>query len=182
MIRINLLPYREIAKKETQSRQIILLGGAFVLFLLILAGVQFYLWNSIGNLKEDLKTKEERLATLKKTIGEIERFKKEKQVLEKKLSIINELEKNRSYPVRMLADIASQVPVKDLWLDKLTQNGTALQLEGRARDNFALVRFMRNLEGSMYVQSVELVSSKQNEVAGVKLQQFSLSCVLRGGV
>ena len=84
--------------------------------------------------------------------------------------------------MRMLADIASQVPVKDLWLDRLTQSGMNLQLEGRARDNFAVVRFMRNLEGSMYIQSVELISSKQSELAGIKLQQFNVSCVLRGGV
>jgi type IV pilus assembly protein PilN len=182
MIRINLLPYREIARKETQSRQIFMVAGSFLFFVLVLAAVQLYMWNSISSLKADLKTKEEKLVALKKVIGEIDQYKKEKQILEKKLAVINDLEKNRTYPVRMLADIASQVPVKDLWLDRLTQNGMALQLEGRARDNFAVVRFMRNLEGSMYIQSVELVSSRQNEQAGFKLQQFSLSCILRGGV
>jgi type IV pilus assembly protein PilN len=182
MIRINLLPYREIAKKETQSRQIIVVAASFLLFVMILAAVQIYMWTSINSLKADLKAKEEKLVALKKIIGEIDQFKKEKQILEKKLAVINDLEKNRTYPVRMLADIASQVPVKDLWLDRLTQSGTVLQLEGRARDNFAVVRFMRNLEGSMYIQSVELISSKQSELAGIKLQQFNVSCVLRGGV
>jgi len=182
MIRINLLPYREIAIKETQSRQIIVVAASFLLFLLILAGVQFYMWTSINSLKTDLKAKEEKLVTLKKIIGEIDQYKKEKQILEKKLAVIGDLEKNRTYPVRMLADIASQVPVKDVWLDRLNQSGTILQLEGKARDNFAVVRFMRNLEGSLYIQSVELVSSKQIEMAGIKLQQFNLSCVLRGGL
>jgi type IV pilus assembly protein PilN len=182
MIRINLLPYREIAKKETQSRQIFILAGSFLLFLLILGAVQLYFWRSISSLEEDVKVKEERLVVLNKTIGEVEKFKKEKQILEKKLAVIDELEKNRSYPVRMLADIASQVPVKDVWLDKLSQNPGSLSIEGRGRDNFAIVRFMKNLEGSMYIQSVELVSSKQSELSGIKLQQFNLSCVLRKGV
>ncbi len=57
-----------------------------------------------------------------------------------------------------------------------------MQLEGKARDNFAVVHFINNLEVSMYIQSVELVSSKQLEISGVKLQSFVLSCVLRSGV
>jgi type IV pilus assembly protein PilN len=182
MIRINLLPYHEIERKETQSRQIFILASSFVLFLLILASVQIYLWGNISSLEQGLKAKEERLVVLNKIIGEVDEFKKEKLVLEKKLAIIGDLEKNRTYPVRMLADIASQVPVKDVWLDKLSQTSGTLNIEGKGRDNFAVVRFMKNLEGSMYIQSVELVSSKQSEISGVKLQQFNISCALRRGV
>jgi type IV pilus assembly protein PilN len=182
MIRINLLPYHEIERKETQSRQIFILAGSFLLYLLILAAVQISLWGSISGIEQDLKTKEARLVVLNTIIGEVDQFKKEKLILEKKLSIINDLEKNRTYPVRMLADIASQVPVKDVWLDRLTQNAGSLLIEGKGRDNFAIVRFMKNLEGSMYIKSVDLVSSKQSEISGIKLQQFNLSCVLRSGL
>ncbi|MDD5168023.1 MAG: PilN domain-containing protein [Syntrophales bacterium] len=182
MIRINLLPYHETERKESRSRKIFILVGSMVLFLLILSSLQLYIWNSISSMKQDLKQKEERLVVLKKIIGEVDKYKREKQILEKKLGVIDELERNRSYPVRMLADIASQVPTKDVWLDKLSQTGVSLQIEGKARDNFAVVRFMKNLEGSMYIQSVELVSSKQNELSGIKLQQFNLSCALRRGM
>lgn len=182
MIRINLLPYHETEIKETRSRKILILSAAAVLFLVILAAIQLYVLGDIRGIEQDIKVKEERLAVLDKIVGEVERIKQEKQILEKKLAVINDLEKNRSYPVRMLADIASQVPVKDTWLDKLSQAGGSLTIEGRARDNFAVVRFMKNLEGSMYIKSVELVSSKQVEMSGVKLQQFNLTCVLRSGV
>jgi type IV pilus assembly protein PilN len=182
MIRINLLPYREIEKKETQSRQIFILTGSLVLYLLILGAVQVFVWRDVGTIEQSLKVKQERLDVLNKIIGEVDQFKMEKRILERKLAVIGDLEKNRSYPMRMLADIASQVPIKDLWLDKLSENGVSLMLEGKARDNFAIVRFMKSLEGSMYIKSVELVSSKQIEVSGIKLQQFSLTCVLRKGV
>jgi len=82
----------------------------------------------------------------------------------------------------LLADVASQVPTKDVWLDKLSQTGLSMQVEGKARDNFAVVQFIKNMEGSMYIKSVELVSSKQLELSGIKLQHFVLSCVLRSGV
>jgi Tfp pilus assembly protein PilN len=140
------------------------------------------MWRDVSTIEQSLKVKQERLDVLNKIIGEVDQFKMEKRILEKKLAVIGDLEKNRSYPMRMLADIASQVPIKDLWLDKLSENGVSLMLEGKARDNFAIVRFVKSLEGSMYIKSVELVSSKQIEVSGIKLQQFSLTCVLRKGV
>ena len=182
MIRINLLPYQEKAKKETQTKQIVIIAGCFILFFLIIGAVHLWITASVNSLEKDVKDKDEKILALNKLIGEVEQIKNEKKILEKKLGVIQNLEKNRSYPVRLLADVASQVPTKDVWLDKLSQTGLSMQVEGKARDNFAVVRFIKNMEGSMYIQSVELVSSKQLEMSGIKLQQFVLSCVLKSGV
>ncbi|HEY5497254.1 MAG TPA: PilN domain-containing protein [Syntrophales bacterium] len=182
MIRINLLPYQEKAKKETQTKQIVIIAGCFILFFLIIGVVHLWITTSVRSLDKDVKAKDEKILALNKIIGEVDQIKNEKKILEKKLGVIQNLEKNRSYPVRLLADVASQVPTKDVWLDKLSQTGLSMQVEGKARDNFAVVQFIKNMEGSMYIQSVELVSSKQLELSGIKLQQFVLSCVLRSGV
>lgn len=182
MIRINLLPYQEKAKKETQTKQLVIIAGCFVLFFLIVGLVHMWITVSVSSLDKDVKAKDEKILVLNKLIGEVEQIKNEKKILEKKLGVIGTLEKNRSYPVRLLADVASQVPTKDVWLDRLSQTGLSMQVEGKARDNFAVVQFIKNMEGSMYIQSVELVSSKQLELSGIKLQQFVLSCVLRSGV
>ncbi len=182
MIRINLLPYQEKAKKETQTKQLVIIAGCFILFFLILGMVHLWITASVSFLDKDVKEKDEKILALNKIIGEVEQIKNEKKILEKKLGVIQTLEKNRSYPVRLLADVASQVPTKDVWLDKLSQTGMSMQVEGNARDNFAVVKFIKNMEGSMYIQSVELVSSKQLELSGIKLQHFVLSCVLRSGV
>jgi hypothetical protein len=52
-----------------------------------------------------------------------------------------------------------------------------VSIEGVGRDNIAVALFMKNLELSKYVQSVDLISSKQVDMFGVKVNQFSLSCV-----
>jgi type IV pilus assembly protein PilN len=182
MIRINLLPYQEKAKKETQTKQIVIIACCFIIFFLIIGAVHLWITASVSSLDKDVKAKDEKILALNKVIGEVEQIKNEKKILEKKLGVIGNLERNRNYPVRLLADVASQVPTKDVWLDKLSQTGLSMQVEGKARDNFAVVRFIKNMEGSMYIQSVELVSSKQLELSGIKLQQFVISCVLRSGV
>jgi hypothetical protein len=40
---------------------------------------------------------------------------------------------------------------------------------------------MKNLEGSSLIQSVDLLSTKQMENSGVKLQTFILSCAMKKG-
>ncbi|HOJ52410.1 MAG TPA: PilN domain-containing protein [Syntrophales bacterium] len=182
MIKINLLPYHEIAKKETYLRQITLFTTGTALFVLCL--IALYLWSvgSVKSLAEEVKSKEDRLSALNKMVGEVDRIKLEKKALEKKLAVIGELERGRVYTVKLLADIASQVPVGSVWLEKLVQSESNIQLEGKARDNFAIVQLMKNLEASPFILSVELVSSKQVEEAQVKLQQFQLSCALKRGI
>ncbi|MCX7815906.1 MAG: PilN domain-containing protein [Syntrophales bacterium] len=182
MVRINLLPYKEIKKKEVKAPTFILHGGLGFLFVLFLSGFYVYFhWENMA-LDKAVKNQEKRLAELNKIVGEIDTFKKEKQVLEKKLAVIAELEKNRFYPVQLFADVASRVPVRDMWLEKMEQKGNQLNISGVARDTFTLVRFIRGLESSALISSVELLFSKQREVSGMKLQEFSLTCLLRKGV
>jgi hypothetical protein len=52
-----------------------------------------------------------------------------------------------------------------------------VSIEGVGRDNIAVALFMKSLELSKYIQSVDLISSKQVDMSGVKVNQFSLSCV-----
>ncbi|MCX7982881.1 MAG: PilN domain-containing protein [Syntrophales bacterium] len=181
MIKINLLPYHEIAKKETYVKQLTLVVAGTILFLLCLTFLYLWAQRSVAYLAEEVKGKEARLLALNKMVGEVDRIKQEKQILERKLAVIGELERGRIYTVKLLADIANHVPVGSVWLEKLIQGSGGIQLEGKARDNFAIVQLMKNLETSPFIQSVELVSSKQVEEAQVKLQQFHVSCLLRPG-
>ncbi|SEL95453.1 type IV pilus assembly protein PilN [Syntrophus gentianae] len=179
MIRINLLPYREKQKQAGLKKQILIFGGSFLVLLLVLGGIQLFLSLSISSLKEEIKEREETLVRLDKIVGEVEVFKKDKNLLEKKLSVINRLEENRLAPVRYLDQLNSSVPMGDAWLDRITFKESELQLEGVARNNIVLSRFMRNLEGIGFISAVELVSSTQKDYSGMKLYQFVLNCKIK---
>ncbi len=181
MIKINLLPYREQEKKENLQRQIMILSGTLALFLLIILAVHLYFTMSIGNMETEIREAEAKLVVLDKKVGDIEGYKRDKKELEQKLGVINSLEKNRLFPVRMLDELNQLVPSREAWLEKLTQTEQQLRIEGMARDNGTVARFMKNMEKAAFVQSVELVVSREKEVAGVKLQQFILSCVIKKG-
>jgi type IV pilus assembly protein PilN len=179
MIKINLLPYREKEKKENLKRQIIIITGSFIFFLLVIASLQLSIGASIGNLKKEIKDAECKLVVLTKIVGDIKVFKADKNDLEKKLNIIKTLEENRLVPVRMLDELTTLVPTNNLWLEKFSEEGKNLRIEGVARDNIVVARFMKNLELSNYIKSVDLVSSRQKEISGIKLQQFTLACALK---
>jgi type IV pilus assembly protein PilN len=177
MIRINLLPYREREKKEDITRQVVIIVITLVVFLLVIGSFQLYLSMSVSSLEKNIKLQEEELTRLTKTIGDIEQYKLSKATLERKLAIINNLEENRLAPVMMLDELSLLVPVKDVWLDKISEKGSDITLDGMARNNIAVAHFMKNLSGANFVMTVDLSSTREKEISGMKLQQFVISCV-----
>lgn len=182
MIRINLVPYHERAKIENLRRQINIIAGSFIVFFLLIVMIQIQVSFRISGLEKEIKGKEDHLVALNKEVGDVERVKKEKAILEKKLSVIRSLDQDRLYPVRMFDDINVRMPAGQMWLEKLTQTGMELKIEGVAKDDTVVARFMKNLELSPYIQSVDLGVARQTEMGDTKLQRFNLTCVLKKGI
>jgi len=181
MIKINLLPYREKAKKDTFNRQIFIAAGMLIIFLLALVYGAFWIKSSISDLETKIQESEARVTELDKQIGDLEKFKKIKKELEQKIGVIATLEENRLVPVKTLDNLALLVPPKEIWLVKIIQKGNSMSMEGIGRDNIAVANFMKTIEQFDHIQSVDLESSKKTEYAGATLQQFKFSCVLKKG-
>jgi type IV pilus assembly protein PilN len=178
MIKINLLPYREKKKKENVKRQLFVISGAMVLFFLVVVAVHLYFVSSLHRLDDKVKEREARLLVLDKKVGDVEKFKKDKKELEQKLAVINKLELDRYFPVRLLDRLNLLVPSKDAWLEKIAQKGQEIRIEGMARDNGVVAVFMKTLEKADFVRSVDLVVTREKDIVGVKLQQFVLKCMV----
>jgi type IV pilus assembly protein PilN len=181
MIKINLLPYHEKAKKDTFRSQIVILVGSLILYILVLGLVWTWVNSSISDLENRRSEAEKTIAELDKKIGDLEKFKKDKKEFSEKLAVIETLEENRLYPVKTLDNLATLVPSKDIWLVKITQKGDTFNIEGMGRDNIAVADFMKSIEKFEPIKSVELVNSKKTEISGITLQQFNFACVLKKG-
>jgi len=179
MIRINLLPYREKEKQVNLQRRFVFLAGSLVLFLLVLGAVYLYFSRSISGLEKSIQEEDAKLVVLNKKVGDIEGFKRDKQEVEQKLAVIKSLESNRLFPVRMLDELNILVPARDIWLERINQTGNDLRIEGVARNNDVVARFMKSLEKASFIQTVDLMGTKEKEVSGNKLQQFILTCITK---
>jgi len=177
MIRINLLPTKKI-RKQMGLKQELLLG----FLLLVLTGVLLglvWVWqsNRVERLTLDRNQKKQRLAQLKETVAEVERFKKDKELYEQRIAIIHDLEAQQSGPVHVLDELSLNIPDK-LWFDSLSLKGKALTVTGKAFANIAIVDFVNNLKRSPYFQNVTLLESKVSTKAKVRVYEFKLTATV----
>ena len=181
MIRINLLPYREEKKKASAQRQIVI-GAVFLgLFFFILILLHLRTSADVARLETEVETARARLTALSRVTGDLEQVKTDKETLEKKIRIIKDLERGRTDSVHIMDELASRISPQTEWLTGMTKKGNRLRVEGMAVDNPAVARFMKKLEASPYIGTVDLIASKQATIAGVKLMEFVLLCAAEEG-
>jgi len=178
MIRINLLPYRASKKKETATQQVIIMSAVMLIALAVVGGVYFVTLNKISTTKQEIKLSEDELANLKKKVGEIDKLKKLQADVQRKLDILNQLRKEKTGPANRLARMSDIVPEK-MWLTKYQESGLKVSISGLAYNEELIADFMRNIQGSEEFGNVELLVSEQQEISGVKLKKFDLSCMIK---
>ncbi len=102
---------------------------------------------------------------------------KKKQLIEKKLEIIKDLQRDRDTIARLMALVSAEIPAEKIWLERLVQSGNAMTLDGVALSNEAIAEFMRNLESSPYVVkgTLNLTHSRQILMSNMKLREFQLT-------
>jgi len=177
MIRINLLPVRAARKKEEVQRQLLV----FTVFLLLIVGSGLAWWqatkSTLGDINDENKRLEEEIANLKKIIGEVDEYKAQQALLEKKLEVIRQLKANKTGPVHMLDQLALRIPEK-LWLEEVAESAQKVTLRGVSINNEVIATFMNKMEESDYFKEVYLVSIQARAEADLKLKEFTITARL----
>jgi type IV pilus assembly protein PilN len=175
MIRINLLPIRQLKKRQKLKNELLGFSAALGLVLLVLGVGWFVLTGKIASLQGELVTLEQKKQSYKPILDQIATLKKEKLVVEQKLDSIQKLQTGSKVTVRVLDEVASRTPTTRMWLSSLQQSSGLLQLQGTALDNETIAQYMQQLEASEYFEKTELTSSSQTDIAKQKLKSFSLT-------
>ena len=178
MIRINLLPYRDVRKKENIRKQVSIYALSVLLVVLLLSGFFLRICSDLNLLVTDMKSKKKELASYSGTNKKIAELKKKIESTQTKLDVIKKLEKNKTGPVLLLDEISQTVPKGKLWLQSLQEKAGILSLKGSAMDNETLSLFMKNLEKADHIITVNLKSAKSKNLSNYKLNiiDFMLSC------
>lgn len=173
MIRINLLPVREMRAESGRRQELIIAGLSVALTLALMLG--FYLFQSsristlemeVANLRKEiaaLNVQAKGVADLQKRIGD----------LKDKLKVIEDLNKKKTGPVRVLESLSSATPSR-LWITQFKESGGALTIDGLAVDNQTIADFLKALARSAYFNNVDLVETTQIEQEGTPLKKFSI--------
>jgi type IV pilus assembly protein PilN len=174
MVKINLLPIRLELRKKALVEHVIFLALCVFLILIFEWFVQATITSQRDSLIREIATTKVEIKKLTAEAGEIEKFKQQKQELEKKLDVIQNLNAKKTGPVEILDELSVIIPDK-AWLTSLTNKGDSMVLEGQALDNTTIAAFMKQLQNSKHFDNVTLVLSQQE---GGR-QKFSITCKIK---
>ena len=175
MIRINLLPIKQIKKRAGLRQEFF---GLIVLFVLVLCGLLVvFQWQAttVTGLKTTIAKLEKKKATFHKLTKEIADLQKTIGMLNAKVETIKRLKTKSSLPVHIIDEVALRTPQDRMWLTSLNQNQNGLSLQGIALDNATIAQYMQSMDASPYFINAELINSSLVEVSGQKLKSFSMT-------
>ena len=174
MIRINLLPHREM-KRAAQQRSFIV---AAVAMLALGAGVVFAVHGVLSARIEGQQARnkflDQEIAGLDKQIEEIRRLREQTQQLLARKRVVETLQSNRAEVVQLFDQIARQLP-DGVYLRNVKQTGTKVNIIGYAQSNARVSTLLRNLESSPWLDNATLIEIKAANVNNQRLNEFSMN-------
>ena len=179
MLRINLLPVRKIKQQFLAKQQLNFFGIAAASLLGVLIVYWWILSSTVDGLTAENKKLEARKQVLEKIIKEIEELEKIKEQVKNQTETIKKLAKTSSLTAHVLDAVADLTPNERMWLTNIDQSGNTMKIDGMALDNQTVAEYMQKLEKeSPYISDVTLTSSNLKNYSGRNLKSFSLSCTV----
>lgn len=172
--RINLLPHREMRRKQQQQQFMVMLGLVVVIGIAIWFSVHTYLDGALTNQQARNRYLEEEIVKIDKEIEEIKKLKEQIAALLKRKQVVETLQSNRAEVVHLLDQLVRQLP-DGMYLKAIKQQGTKVSISGFTQSQARVSTLMRNLEGSQYLQKATLVEIKSVSSGGQRLNEFTMN-------
>ncbi|MES2238292.1 MAG: fimbrial protein [Rugosibacter sp.] len=174
MIKINLLPHREEARRARRQQFYVLMG-----LTTVLVGVIWFLGFSIINRQIDVQMSKNEflkseIALLDKDIAEIKKLKSQTDSLLARKRVIEALQANRTEMVHLFNELAKRVP-EGIYLRTLTQTEQKIAITGVAQSNARITTLMNNLDESPLLENSTLIETKAEVVGNRRLNAFSVN-------
>ncbi len=174
MIRINLLPHREL-KRGARQRQFYIQAGMIAgLGVLIVFLVHSVISARISYQMERNRYLEREIAVLDIQIDEIKKLKEQIQVLLARKKVVEALQTDRAETVHLLDQLVRQLP-DGVYLKGVKATGNRVDLAGFAQTNARVSTLLRNLESTPWFESPNLVEIRAITQGNIRLSEFNLN-------
>lgn len=179
MAYINLLPWREAARKERQKNYILALAlTALVSFLV------FFVVNQVYNARLDGQAKrnqylESEIRILDQRIAEIRNLNETKRSLQQRMTLIEQLQGSRNLGTQIMSEIATIVP-NGVYLTQLEKKGSMLLLIGKSESNNRLSNMLREAEQSALLTEPYLEFIEAGRERASLLSDFKMHLKISG--
>ena len=181
MAHINLLPWREGRRAEHKKN--------YLTLLTVLALSAIGLMLTAGNVLEKMTDNqnyrnnfvEQQTALLDQQIEQIKNIKKDKEAIEQRMALIEQLESSRNAVPIVLDELVRLVP-HGLSFRSFSRQGNLIEILGVSESNNRLADFMRHLEESSVFSGGELSSIKADTSALEAVSDFKLTFTINPSV
>lgn len=143
---------------------VLFIGAGLVLGVVVL-GFLFYSWQrQLSAENNRIKVLQAQKTDLENIKQQVEAFDKEKEVLQQRVSTIEQLQRDRTGGQDLLDMVANTVSrTENLWLTTMVRRGNNLSIDGSSASINAVANFITALKRSGYFQKVEIKQTKQDE-------------------
>jgi len=178
MVRINLLPHRQIKYAERQRQFNLMLVATVVAGGAIVFMGQTFISTKINAQAERNHRLDEANVKLDKEIAEIQGLKGQIQDVLARKQVVENLQSNRSQAVVVLDEISRQLP-EGVYLQSIKQQDNSINLQGIADTNARVATLVRNLSTSQWMESPNLIEIKSTKINNLKYNDFTMSVNLK---
>lgn len=174
MIRINLLPHRELKRAARRRQFNILLGIAVAAGVVtVVLGHSLIAARQSGQEARNAYLEQE-IVKLDAQIGEIKKIREQTQALLERKQVVETLQSNRTEVVHLFDQMIRLLP-DGLYLKSFKQVGNTINLSGYTQSSARVSTLMRNLEDSPWFESASLIEIKSATVNNLRANEFVLS-------
>ena len=174
MIRINLLPHRELARAARRRQFSALLGIAVAtgVVIVVLGHTVIAARQSTQEARNAYLNQE--IAKLDSQIGEIKKIREQTQALLARKQIVETLQSNRTEVVHLFDQMIRLLP-DGLYLKSFKQAGDVVTISGYTQSSARVSTLMRNFDSSPWFESPSLVEIKAATVNNLRANEFVLT-------
>lgn len=179
MAYINLLPWREEAQQARKKEFVSILAfvGLFM-FIVVFAISSYYQAQVDGQVARNQFLKNE-IQILDVRIAEIKTLNEKKDALQKRISVIEQLQRSRNVGTQVLDEIAKIIP-NGIYLTKLEKQGNIIHLTGKSESNNHLANMIREIDLSDLFTDATPESIITDEEATKLLSDFKMRVTIKG--
>ena len=179
MAYINLLPWREEAEKAKQREYFSVLSViAFCAVALVFLVNLYYQLRIDGQNSRNQFLKNE-IEILDIRIAKIKTLNEKKKELEKRISVVEQLQRSRNVGTKVLDEIAKIVP-SGVYLIRLEKQDNSLNIIGKSESNNHLANMIREIERSTLFDDAILESITSNDAKSKLLSDFKMRVRIKG--
>jgi len=175
MARINLLPWREEARRERQRQFLYSLMGTLVLGAILVLIVGLFFDQKISSQEMRNQQIQVEINQLQQRINRIAELEATRSRLLSRKQIIESLQASRSLTVELMDKLAKTIPV-GVTLTDVRQQGLNLTLLGTSQSNARVSAYLQSLEEMDLFVGPELqyVRAAENPLSRVESYEFAI--------